>query len=64
MFTYLCRTYQGFWDSFVDWGEVTNNKGHQVGAHIDTGLFKLIQYEATVKCCGLGLKQGEEDQIT
>lgn len=52
----MCEPYQCFWDIFADRGEVSNNEGHQVGAHVDTCPFKLISHEAIGKNCGNSLK--------
>lgn len=39
-----------------DGGKLSNNKGHQIRAHVDTRLFKLILHEAIGKYGGLHLK--------
>lgn len=53
---FLCLTYLGFWNIFGDRGEVSNNEGHQVSAHVNTGLFKLILHKAIGEICGFCLK--------
>lgn len=40
---YHCQTYQCVRNIFGDGGEVGHNESHQVGAHVDTALLKLIQ---------------------
>lgn len=50
------KTDQSFWDIPADGAEVSNDEGHQVCAHIDGCLFKLILQEAVGELSGFGLK--------
>lgn len=52
----MCQTYQSFRDSFVDWSKVSDDEGHQVGTHVDTGLFKLVLQEVWAELCGFSLR--------
>lgn len=52
----LCWTNQSFWNILAKGGELSNNKGHQICAHVDARLFKLILHEAIGKYSGLRLK--------
>lgn len=49
-------TDQSIWDIPADEAEVGDNEGHQVCAHIDGCLFKLILQKAIGKLSSFGLK--------
>lgn len=53
---FINQPYQSVRDVFAHGGEVTNNECHQVSAHVDTGLCKLILQEVTGKVRGLCLR--------
>lgn len=62
----LYETRQSFWDIPADGAEVGNDEGHQVRAHVDGCLFKLILQEAVGESNGFGLERNSinPSQIT
>lgn len=52
----IYETHQRFRDIPADGAEVGNDEGHQVRAHIDGCLFKLVLQKAIGKLSGFGLK--------